>query len=105
MLKTDIKNSYNDDDFMEQNGEMKELMVTITLCEYRNLIQERCYNEKAIEELQEKNEALINQIEELNKSNKAYQTMLFKKAPEIKEKIREIAELLAEDIKTIYIKE
>ena len=34
-LKTDYAN-FNEDDFVESSGEMKELTVTITLCEYRN---------------------------------------------------------------------
>mgnify|MGYP003498020666 CR=1 FL=1 len=37
-LKT--KYSYNEDDFMQNGEELKELTVTITLCEYRNLIRE-----------------------------------------------------------------
>lgn len=32
--------SYNEDNFVEIDGNLKELTVTITLCEYRNLITE-----------------------------------------------------------------
>lgn len=58
-LKTEY--GYNEDDFIEQGGELKELTVTITLCEYRNLIETRIYNEKTIEILQEQNEKLKEQ--------------------------------------------
>jgi hypothetical protein len=49
---------YNEDNFVEENDTMKELTVTITLGEYRNLIQERVYNEKTIETLQEEKKVL-----------------------------------------------
>ena len=38
--KTAYSGCYNEDDFIERAGEMHELTVTITLCEYRNLITE-----------------------------------------------------------------
>lgn len=39
MIKTEI--GYNEDDFVERDGRLEELTVTITLCEYRNLIADR----------------------------------------------------------------
>lgn len=38
--KTSLRGYYNEDDFVERDGAMHELTVTITLCEYRNLIRE-----------------------------------------------------------------
>lgn len=52
-LKTDY-NSFNEDDFVESGGEMKELTVTITLCEYRNLITEQTRNEAELDRLQDR---------------------------------------------------
>ena len=37
-LKTD--NCYNDDDFVQRDDRLEELTVTITLCEYRNLLKD-----------------------------------------------------------------
>lgn len=51
-LKTEY-NSFNEDDFVENGGEMKELTVTITLCEYRYLIAEQTRNEAEIDRLQD----------------------------------------------------
>lgn len=51
-LKTEY-NSFNEDDFVESGGEMKELTVTITLCEYRYLIAEQTRNEAEIDRLQD----------------------------------------------------
>lgn len=42
-LKTEY--SYNEDDFMQNGNGMQELTVTITLCEYRNLIEDIAYSE------------------------------------------------------------
>lgn len=55
-LKTEY--GYNEDDFIEQGGELKELTVTITLCEYRNLVKETTYQDVIIEKLQEENKKL-----------------------------------------------
>ena len=38
--KTDIVGCYNEDDFVQRGENMDELTVTITLCEYRNIITE-----------------------------------------------------------------
>lgn len=52
-LKTDY-NSFNEDDFVESGGEMKELTVTITLCEYRNLITEQTRYEAEVDRLRDR---------------------------------------------------
>lgn len=44
----------NDDNFVQEGETMKELTVTITLEEYRNLIIERTRNEKYIDDLEER---------------------------------------------------
>ena len=46
--KTEYGN-YNADDFIEIDGQLKELTVTITLCEYRNLITERTRQERELD--------------------------------------------------------
>lgn len=59
-LKTELP--YNEDDFVQRGSYLDELSVTITLCEYRNLIRESARNEKEIEKLQEENERLREQV-------------------------------------------
>ena len=44
----------NDDNFVQDGEMMKELTVTITLEEYRNLVTEKTRNEDYIERLQQK---------------------------------------------------
>lgn len=87
--KTDFP--YNEDNFVEQNGELKELTVTITLQEYRNLIEERCYSDKAIEQLQE-------EVEELRKQRDNYVKIYLSKNPEIAEKIEDIVMFISKDV-------
>ena len=65
-LKTDYQ--YNDDDFAQRNGDMQELTVTITLCEYRNLITELTHNETVIEALKKENEELKERLESTSKA-------------------------------------
>lgn len=80
-LKTDYT-GYNEDNFIEVDGQLKELTVTITLCEYRNLIEDRVYSEKAIQQLQEENEKLRN-------TNELHLMCLMSKYPEIVEKVKD----------------
>lgn len=87
-------NTYNDDDFIENDGTMNELTVTITLCEYRNLIEERVYNEKAISELQDENEKLRARCEVLLQ-------LYLKEKPDIRAKIIELSQLTTEEIKAL----
>lgn len=55
---------YNNNDFVEENGQMKELTVTITLQEYRMLLEERYRHE--VEE-----ERLLREIEKYKKQLEA----------------------------------
>lgn len=73
-LKTEY--GYNEDNFVEQGGELKELTVTITLCEYRNLVQTITYQDVTIEKLQEENNNLTAQ-------NKSYADYIVSKNPDI----------------------
>ena len=50
-LKTDCR--YNEDDYVERSGQLDELTVTITLCEYRNLITEQTRLDMTVDRLQE----------------------------------------------------
>lgn len=50
-LKTDY--NYNEDDYAERSGQLDELTVTITLCEYRNLISEQTRLDMTVDRLQE----------------------------------------------------
>lgn len=54
---------YNEDDFVEEDSKLHEITVKITLCEYRNLISERCYNEKEIDKLHKENTELKESLE------------------------------------------
>ena len=92
-LKTE-EYSYNEDNFIEKAGEMREIPVTITLAEYRNLIEERVYNEKAIEELQTENESL-------RKQNETFKRLYTESRPELQKLIVEACGLVLEDVKAI----
>ena len=89
-IKTEY--GYNEDNFIEKNGELEELTVTVTLEEYRNLIKELCYNEKAIEELQEHNE-------KLRRENELLRGFILKKMPAVTEKIEEIIKIVMSELK------
>lgn len=92
-LKTE-EYTYNEDNFIEKDGKMHEIPVTITLGEYRNLIEERVYNEKAIEELQDENERL-------RKQNEILLRLYAESNPELKQHLCEACGLALEDIKAI----
>lgn len=62
-LKT--RYSYNEDDFVQNGEELKELTVTITLCEYRNLIRELSTYDAKIESVQEENKKIKEQLRSL----------------------------------------
>lgn len=89
---------YNEDDFKEENGELKELTVTITLCEYRNLIEERAYNEKAIEKLQTENESL-------RKENANLKALVLHKSPELRNKIAEVIKMFKKQLEEDLLNE
>lgn len=56
MLKTEC--GYNDDDFVERDGKLDELTVTITLNEYRNLISDIVCREQDFRKLSDEHEKL-----------------------------------------------
>ena len=88
-LKTEY--SYNEDDFIQNANGMQELTVTVTLCEYRNLVEERAYSEKAIDKLQEENK-------NLKKQNETYQKFIIANHPEIIEKLGNLADMLTKGV-------
>ena len=73
-LKT--RYSYNEDDFVQNGEELKELTVTITLCEYRNLIRELSTYDAKIESLQEENKKIKEQL-------RGFTEIIVHKSPEI----------------------
>ena len=82
-LKTDY--GWSGDDFVQADGTINELTVTITLCEYRNLIRDRQRHEVIIEGLNS----------ELKKSRESMQTfaqMVSLKSPEVIDKLVSIIE-------------
>ena len=52
-LKTEYSGCFNEDDFAQHGGALEELTVTITLCEYRNMVRELARSELQIERLQD----------------------------------------------------
>lgn len=62
-LKTRYR--YNEDDFVQNGEDLKELTVTITLCEYRNLIRELSTYDAKIESVQEENKKIKEQMRDL----------------------------------------
>lgn len=81
-LKTDLMSCINEDDFAEHDGNMRELTVTITLCEYRNLIREITVQEIKIERLADENTELEKKCEMLSKA------LATCKLPDFLEKLR-----------------
>lgn len=65
-LKTEF-NCFNFEDFVQKEGQLHELTVTITLYEYRNLISEAVRSEEIINRLQEEKNRLTKQNEALKK--------------------------------------
>ena len=93
MLKSE--NSYVDENnFIEVNNEMKELTVTITLNEYRTLIQCEERNLIYIQKLKDESN-------ELRKQNEEYIKLILEKHPEIKDKFNDISDLLRSEQKWI----
>ena len=80
-LKTEY--SYNEDDFVQNRDGMQELTVTISLCEYRNLVKDITYQDATIEKLEQENE-------KLKKEQKAYQDYITINHPEFIEKLGEL---------------
>lgn len=61
-LKTDCV-CYNEDNFVEEDGQIHELTVEITLGEYRNLISEITRQDILISDLQDRNKELEEKLE------------------------------------------
>ena len=55
-LKNDY--SYNEDNFIQDGDVLRELTVTITLCEYRNIIEELTHARSLVDSLQEQEKKL-----------------------------------------------
>lgn len=77
-LKTDYQ--YNEDDFVQNGDFLNELTVTITMCEYRNLIREQAQNEKRIEILEE-------ELKKTRESCKTFMQLFMVKSPNVINKI------------------
>jgi hypothetical protein len=86
MLKSEVPYG-NENDFVETNGGLKELTVTITLNEYRTLIQKEENNLNYIAKLEEENKRL-------NVQNTEYVKLILNKFPELKGKINDMSEIL-----------
>ena len=84
-LKTEY--GYNEDDFVQSGENMQELTVTITLCEYRNLINNIAHQDNTIEKLEEENE-------KLKKQNKVYQDYIIANHPELIKKLGDFANVV-----------
>lgn len=57
---------YNEDDFVQRDSILDELTVTITLCEYRNLIRENANYEHEIDRLTEEKKALEKKVDSMS---------------------------------------
>lgn len=51
--KTEYAGCFNEDDFTQRGGALEELTVTITLCEYRNIVRDLARSELQIERMQD----------------------------------------------------
>ena len=78
-----------------ENSVLQELTVTITLAEYRELLQTVRDDINEISRLEETNKRLADQ-------NNAFSTLLYAKSPEIKQKLAEVMDLLSDEIKAIF---
>ena len=64
LVKTD--GTYNEDDFVQRDSILDELTVTITLCEYRNLIRAIADYEHEIDRLAEEKKALEKKVNSMS---------------------------------------
>lgn len=62
-----IKDNTSYDDYVEEAGVVKELTVTITLCEYRELIKNSATDKHTLDKLMAENMELHCRIAELTK--------------------------------------
>lgn len=84
-LKTEF--SYTEDDFVQNGNDLQELTVTITLCEYRNLIKDIAYQDNTIEKLEE-------ETSNLKKQNEIYKEYIIANHLEISESLCGLADIL-----------
>ncbi len=80
-LKTDY--DYNEDDFIQRGESLKELTVTITLCEYRNLIREQTRSAERIKQLEE-------ELKKVKEGGKTIFQLLMLKSPEMLNKFTDL---------------
>lgn len=79
-IKTEY--GYNEYDFVERNGQLEELTVTITLGEYRNLIQLEEHLEAETYNLNERIKELCGEKEDLKEQNSFLARMYLKQHPD-----------------------
>lgn len=80
-LKTEY--GYNEDDFVENQDGMQELTVTITLCEYRNLLKDIAYQDAKVEKLEE-------EAKKTKETTNALLQMILLKSPEVIDKLYDV---------------
>ena len=82
-IKTEFNCAYNEDNFVQNGDSMQEITVTITLCEYRNIIEERIRNEQRIERLEQ-------ELKNAKETGKNIMTLFMTKSPETLEKFCDV---------------
>lgn len=82
-IKTEY--GYNEYDFIERNGQLEELTVTITLGEYRNIIQLEEHLEAEIYNLNERIKELCDEKEDLEERNSFLSKMFLEQHPDYTE--------------------
>lgn len=80
-LKTEY--GYNEDDFVQSGESLNELTVTITLCEYRNLIREQTRSAERIDFLEE-------ELKKAKEAGKTFMQLFMIRSPETINKICEL---------------
>lgn len=80
-LKTEY--GYNEDDFVQNRDGMQELTVTITLCEYRNLLKEITYQDAKIEKLEE-------EAKKTKETMNTFWQIILLKSPEVIDKLCDV---------------
>lgn len=91
-IKTEY--SYNEDDFVERNGQLEELTVTITLGEYRGLTQDVERLEAKIYSLNERIKELGNEKKDLEERNSFLSKMFLEQHPDYTEMFTDAVEKL-----------
>lgn len=89
-LKTEY--GYNQDDYVLNGNVMQELTVTISLCEYRNLVRKLLNADIVVEQLQKENKSLIEQ-------NKTLSTFIISQNPEMTQSFNSVINSLFYNMK------